>query len=319
MLQQQERQIDAPACQPKLPFEQNLRLRRKIAIGLCCAALPVVLLFGYAAAKNTEMLKHLQTQAWEQVFLDTQAMPWVQKSVPEKQYAEALRLAHAGKTQEALVQAEQLTNLAEAKELAWMLRRYHTAEQATDLQQRHDQFGALGEFLDSAERKKETEIALLQAAWTALNTKEYWKAEEMFASIDIEEAEVGLTLAGAGRTLADAAAGGTQSQKALKKTLEVLRQAEQQGYEVSQICLQDSAAKSFLHGSWTAATGETLRVDCVANTILLEPAPEGDEFFFHRQGLEDALGALVAAWNYRSVDEIEITVSGTALVYFRDL
>lgn len=217
MLQQQERQIAAPACQPKLPFEQNLRLRRKIAIGLCCAALPVMLLFGYAAAKNTEMLKHLQTQAWEQVFLDTQAMPWVQKSVPEKQYAEALRLAHAGKTQEALVQAEQLTNLAEAKELAWMLRRYHAAEQATDLQQRHDQFGALGEFLDSAERKKETETALLQAAWTALNTKDYRKAEEMFASIDIEEAEVGLTLAGAGRTLADAAAGGTQSQKALKR------------------------------------------------------------------------------------------------------
>ena len=308
MLQQQERQIAAPACAPKLPFEQNLRLRRKIAIGLCCAALPVMLLFGYAAAKNTEMLKHLQTQAWEQVFLDTQAMPWVQKSVPEKQYAEALRLAHAGKTQEALVQAEQLTNLAEAKELAWMLRRYHAAEQATDLQQRHDQFGALGEFLDSAERKKETETALLQAAWTALNTKDYRKAEEMFASIDIEEAEVGLTLAG-----------GTQSQKALKKTREVLRQAEQQGYEVGQICLQDSAAKSFLHGSWTAATGETLRVDCVANTILLEPAPEGDEFFFRRQGLEDAFGALVAAWNYRSVDEIEITVSGTTLVYFRDL
>lgn len=300
-------------------FTENVQRRRKIAAVLCCAALPLLLLFLYAAAKNAQMTNHQQQQAWDQVFLDTQTMPWIQRSKTEKQYAAALRLAYEGETEQALSGAEQLREFAQAKELAWMLRRYHAAEQAKDPQQCYDQFDALGEFLDSPQRKQSVQPKVLDAGWAALRNQDYWKAGELFASIPTQEAETGFALAEAGRTLLDAAAGGAESQKALTKTVKQLRAAEQQGYDVSAVCLCDFGVKAFLDGSWTAATGQTLQVDCAANTVALEPEPEGDAFLLKAQGLETEDGVLAATWNYRTVDEIEITVAGKTLVYFRDL
>lgn len=265
------------------------------------------------------MLRHQQAGAWDEAFLDTASMPWVQKNKSECQYTQALRLAYAGKTQEALEQAEQLPKAAQAQQLAWRLRRYRAAEQAKAPEQRYDQFRALGDFLDSQKRAQAQQVGVVGAAWEALRAHDYWQAQELFDRVPTEEAAAGFEIATAGRVLADAAANNKESQKLLAQTLETLRRAEAQGFDVSAVCMHDFAVEAFLDGTWKAETGEVLSVDCGAGEFVLEPRPEGTSFYFYAAGLQNTNGVLAAAWTYRAVDEIEITVNGKTLRYFREL